>query len=276
MAAPGPATVASSEARALAEFVESGKGLLIALDDRWDPRTCGSLIEAGLLPATIELRANLTPRRIASWDSAHPALAVFDAESGLDPRVFPWRGGFAVEPGADWQVLATLEGGQPLLLEKKRTAESGGQVMVLLHPLTRAWSDAPLEPMFVPFIKGLFGYLANYHPAPTGAGTRTPGIHEQRNIGVCDVADGPPQVVAPDAAESDVTAVDAADFRRAYGLPDLNAGETPPLPASARAGIEPAGNEWWPWLALVLLMLLCVEVAVATRRVSRKQSPSAS
>jgi hypothetical protein len=223
----------------------------------------------------VELTGGMQQRRIASWDRKHPALASFDGKDGGDLRLLTWRDAFTIQPSEGWKPLATLDGGHPLLLEKASNDPNAGRVMVLAHPLTREWSDLPREPMFVPLTKSLFNTLTRYEARQHSANVRFPGARESREIGYYQTADGTAEVVAADPAEANVAAVNAAAFCKAYALPDAAA----PLPTASVAATHdgeerPKTGEWWPWLTLVLLSLLTLECAVATRKSARLESPT--
>ncbi len=259
----GPTGISRNEASLIEAFVNNGGGLLIVIDGRWSPTATASLEARGLFPGQVAMKGGQSPAHLAGWDRNHPALADFDEKEGGDLRLLTWRDGFTIRADPSWQVLATLEGGSPLLLEK--VSSSGqGRVMVLAHPLTREWSDVAREPLFVPFVKSLFASLTGYEAVPHSANVRFPGIRENRAIGHHAGPDGVMEVIAGDPGESMVSPVDAAFFRKAFGLPV--SGETPAAVHAPESHPErPRDGEWWPWLALALLLLLAAESVVATR-----------
>ena len=270
----GPTAISSSEAKAIAARVAKGAGLFISIDERWTKEATATLEKAGLFPASVEFTGGMQQRRIASADRKHPALASFDGKDGGDLRLLNWRDAFTIQPEG-WKALATLDGGHPLLLEKISNDPNAGRVMVLAHPLTREWSDLPREPMFVPLAKSLFNTLTRYEARQHSANVHFPGSRETREIGYYQTADGTAEVVAADPAEANVAAVDAAAFCKAYALPDASAPPPPPALAANGPGEErPKTGEWWPWLTLVLLSLLTLECAVATRKSARPESPT--
>jgi len=262
----GPSTLTFQEATRLADAVKAGAGLLIVLDSRWTPDVEAALRSVNLLPEKVSFTNGLQFRRLQSWDQTHPALAMFDGKDGGDLRTLVWRDAFDVAPGADWKVLATLDGGHPLLLEKKSNDPAAGRVMLLAHPLTREWTDLPREPMFVPLMKNLFGTLTHYQARQHSANTVTPGAREKRPIGVYQAADGTFEAVAADTTESRVSATDAEAFRKAFALPDARSGAAAAPFAITGHEERPRDGEWWRWLALGLLILLIFECALATRR----------
>jgi hypothetical protein len=271
----GPTSIRASEAKAIAARVAKGAGLFICIDERWTPNATAALANVGLFPTSVELTGGMQQRRIASWDRKHPGLAGFDGKDGGDLRLLSWRDAFTIQPGEGWKALATLDDGHPLLLEKISNDPNAGRVMVLAHPLTREWSDLPREPMFVPLAKSLFNTLTRYEARQHSANVHFPGARETREIGYYQTPDGTAEVVAADPAEANVAAVDAAAFCKAYALPDATVPSPPPAIAANGTGEErPKTGEWWPWLTLVLLSLLTLECAVATRKSARPESPT--
>ena len=268
----GPTTITQPEANRLRDAVKAGAGLLIVLDGRWSAEVENVLRSADLLPQRVAFTNGLQFRRLQSWDQTHPALAMFDGKERGDLRPLAWRDAFAIEPGPDWKVLATLENGSPLLLEKKNADPAQGRLMLLAHPLTREWTDLPREPMFVPFVKNLFGTLTRYQARQHSATTLTPGSREMRPIGVYQTSGDTFEAVAADPTESRVTPTDAASFRKAFAIPDPGTvAATTPFAITGHED-RPRDGELWRWIALGLLLLLIFECALATRR-SNQPSP---
>ncbi len=273
----GPTALSAAEARVLAAHVAAGGGLMVIPDERWTTSTAAPLVAAGLFPDGFSFTGGLGIRAAASWDREHPALADFDGRDGGDLRGLPWRDAFAARQTSGWKPLITLDGGGPVLLEKERSDESAGPVMVLAHPMTRAWTDLPREPLFVPLMKNLFGGLSRLAPPGTGAVTRTPGVREGRQPGIYTAADGSTEVIAGDPRECLVAAVEAEVFRRAFGLPESGQAMPPLAESGAAVPAERSRDgEWWPWLVAGLLALLTLECAVATRRQKISKSPDVS
>ncbi len=261
----GPTQISFSDAREIAARVAAGAGLFIAIDARWTPEATALLADLGLFPSSVDLRGGMLERHLASWDREHPALSPFHEPDGGDLRLLTWRDAFLIHHGEGWKPLATLEGGHPVLLEKVATDPAAGPVIVLAHGLTREWTDLPREPLFVPLVKSLFAHLTRYQPQQHSAVVRHPGLRENREIGSYSLPDGAAEVVAADPGEASVAAVDAATFRKAYGLPDATA----PAPSVQTEPDQAAGTktgEWWPWLVLFCFLLLVAEGIVATRR----------
>lgn len=270
----GPTALSSTEARKLREAVDRGAGLITILDSRWTPEATAALKDVGLFPSEVTLSGGMQQRRISSWDKDHPAFAAFSGVEGGDMRPLLWRDAFTIGRDDGWKALATLDGGHPILMELKSTNPAHGRVMVLAHPLTREWTDLPRDPIFVPFLKGIFTTLARYEPRQHSANVVTPGIKETREIGYYQSAGGAAEVVAASPDEISVSAIDAEAFRKAFALPAAT--DSAAAPAMNAHGQNedgaPREGEWWRWLALGLFLLLILESALATRRPTAQTS----
>ncbi len=260
-----------SSARMLADFVAKGGGLISILNEEWTPGATEPLADAKLFPETVGLGGGEEKRALASWDRGHPALAMFDAREGGDLRELEWRDGFAARAGDGWRALATLDGGHAVLLQKD--TKEGGPVLVCAHPLNRMWSDLPREPLFVPLVRNLFGYLGRVEADVPEPKVLVPGAREARPLGVHQTGEVV-EVVAADAGEVLVAPAGGAAFRAAFGVPDAQAvAVAPPAPEQVVDRARP--GEFWPWLLLVLLLILAAENILATRVPPTSTSASA-
>jgi hypothetical protein len=263
----GDPALTTDDVRRLAAFVAGGGGLLVVPGDRWHAGATSDLTDAGLFPEVFAATGGEARRSIAEWDRGHPALAEFDGRDGGDLRSLEWRDGFALAESVGWKPLATLDGGHILLAEKSPRPEGSGPVMVWAHPLNRDWSEVPRDPLFVPLVKNIFDVLSGFQGEAANAPILHPGLTEIRTPGVYPGSNGTIEIVAAAADESDMGAATAPLIRAAYGLPEVD------RPAGAARGAESAGGrlhsrprELWPWVLVVLVVLLVVENVVATRR----------
>lgn len=273
----GLPVVSTADARLLAQYVETGGGLLIALDARWTRGASAVLETAGLLPPGIRpatgasmpaLAEEAGPlRALTTWERTHPILAPYDGKDGGDLREAEWRDAFDIPVESGWKALATLDGGHALLLEKTAAATSKGRVLVLAHSLTREWTDLPRDPLFVPLVKSLFTHVAQAEAASPELKPHYPGVHESRPPGLYTDAAGNTNIVAAAPAESLVNDVELVALRQAFGVPDSTIPLVTPQNdlALARASV-PWRHELWPWVVVALLILLMVENVVAARR----------
>ena len=252
-----------AETRSLAAYVEAGGGLMVLLDGRLTRGASSVLETAGLLPAGIRSANAEGPTRvIAEWDRAHPALASFDGKEGGDLRDIEWRDAFDLPVADGWKSLAKLDGGHALLIEK---SAGKGRVLVLAHPLTREWADVPREPLFVPLVKSLAGYVSRAETAAPEIAPSHPGLHEARAPGLYAKADGATEIVAAASIESLVAPATIADLRSSFGVADAPIRDLiTDDPALATASV-PWREEFWPWLIVALLLLLMAENVLATK-----------
>lgn len=258
--------ISDPAARALATFVAGGGSLIHILRDS-STTAAPALIAAELLPAGIAYQESRTPRTIARFDRGHPAFAAFGDKDYGNLADLPWQARFSLEESPSWRPLLTLDNEAPLLWERAARGASG-RVMLLAHPLNRDWNDLPREPLFVPFVKRLFGCLARLDAIPPEARTVYPGLREKRRIGYHLMPDESVELVVAAPAEAAVGSAEPARFRAAYGLPDaaLPATATPPPPPESPE-ISRA-REWWPWAVVALLSLLLMETWLASRPIA--------
>lgn len=289
----GVPPLSASEAEMLKQFTAGGGGVISFLDSRWTPAAGNALTGAGLAPADVKLTEGVELRHLTGWKKDHPALAVFDGKEGGDLAPLEWRDSFKLHDTPGWRTLASLEGGHSLLMEKSPspdeaavrekagTAEKNqdqnqgqakeGRVLVLAHSMTREWSDLPREPMFVPLVKNLFAWAAKAETGLPEVPPVAPGLKETRAPGLYTAAGGATVIVAAAPAESAVAPATVEAFRTAFGVPDeaaaaaTAAADQKPDPALAKSML-PSRWEFWPWLALALMILLMAETLLATRR----------
>jgi hypothetical protein len=272
----GLPNLSTADARQLARHVEAGGGLVVMLDARWTRGASAVLETAGLLPYGIRpVAGGAMPavpdeagpvRAIVQWERTHPILSEFDGREGGDLREVEWRDCFNVPEGDGWKALAKLDGGHALLLEKTGALQKG-RVLVLAHSLTREWTDLPRDPLFVPFVKSLFTYVSKAEGAGPELQPRHPGVREKRAPGLYGDASAGTEIVAAAPGESSVVAASPYALRVAFGVAGTTTENLAPKddPALASASV-PWRHEFWPWAAVVLLVLLMIENIVATRR----------
>jgi Aerotolerance regulator N-terminal/von Willebrand factor type A domain len=145
------AAIGAGATAELMRYIDAGGAVLLALGPRSTGLTevpiTGELFDAGGVP----------PARAADYysigtlDASHPALRGLDTLRAA--KFFRYS---AIVPSADDRVLASLESGAPLLLER---TIGNGRVLVLASSLDREWSDLPVQPVFVPFMAGIANHL---------------------------------------------------------------------------------------------------------------------
>ncbi|MES2709632.1 MAG: BatA and WFA domain-containing protein [Verrucomicrobiota bacterium] len=281
----GVPPLSASETEMLKQFTAGGGGVISFLDSRWTPAAANALTGAGLAPADVKLTDGAELTHLTGWNKDHPALAVFDGKEGGDLTPLEWRDSFNLHDTPGWRTLAALEGGHSLLMEKTPPADDAagrekakeevktkeGRVLLLAHPMTREWGDLPREPIFVPLVKTLFSWVAKAETGLPEVPPIAPGLKESRAPGLYTAADGSTVIIAAAPAESAVAPATAEAFRAAFGVPDEVASAAAaveaqkPDPALAKSML-PSRWEFWPWLALALMILLMAETLLATRK----------
>jgi len=267
-----PGALTGNRLRLLQRHLDGGGAVLA---------TAGPATErAGRLPLA---ELPLTPRRlersvsgVTAVDAGHPALRRFGAWQAVS--VFRH-----LAPEAEVEVLAALDDGTPLLVERRVGA---GRMLALLTALDPEWSTLVAEPAFVAFVADALAYLAEDHlpgAATAGEPLAMPAaslqvfdLQGRRKLRLNDTA-GRPTVrldepgiytvrtpnrqrqlaVNTDPRESDATPAAAAlldRWRRA-----LPAGA--PAATAVAAVTRPAALA--PWLLLALLVLAVVEPLAA-------------
>ncbi|HXV86908.1 MAG TPA: BatA and WFA domain-containing protein [Gemmatimonadales bacterium] len=143
-------------------FLTRGAGILIAAGSR-DAAGPGAGADPSAGPrGPLVERLSDNGGRLGAPDYDHPVFQLFRTPRSGDlaaARFFRYR---RVEPAAGLTVVARFDDGAPALLE----ASGAGQAKVLWWSATLddAWSDFPLQPVFLPFLHQAVLYLAGYEP----------------------------------------------------------------------------------------------------------------
>jgi hypothetical protein len=179
----------------LAEYVQSGGGLLVAVGPDVAPISSARRQE-GAQEATLEhvLLTRWTVRdeatlTLAADDSRHPIVRPFGGSATLGNVTFTRA--VLIAPSAGAAVVARYSDGSPALVEEHVGA---GRAIVFASDLNDRWNDFPIQPVFVPFVHEMLRYLAAPRAlrseylvgevtSPIG---RTPGVgaHAGRQIAV--------------------------------------------------------------------------------------------
>jgi len=179
----GVGRLADDQARALAEWVRSGGGLLVAPSGR-EGRVAsdgalvnGALVKTGLAAAKCSGGVEAAPLypegiAIADWDRTHPVWAAFAEAEGTGPDRARARRFVKLQPIEGARVIAEFERARPAAVElvSPEGAERNGgpdekgvgrgRVVQLAFGLDAGATDFPKKKAFVPFIHGLARYLA--------------------------------------------------------------------------------------------------------------------
>jgi Aerotolerance regulator N-terminal len=269
----------------LADRVKAGTGLVIFPGDKCDTAAWQRIHDAGLCPAVISPNPDpAVPRPLAEWDGNHPALATFATRENGDLSRIILKDKLILQPDTDARVLAGMGGAGPTLtldvpeskpikpgfeIPGKRpallTKQFGtGRIVLFANPADRDWTDFPSERLYLPFVQALFRYAAQTGTseeegmppdrALTLADHRLPGRYSDALLHVAE-------------EESTAPFMDEEAFRKMLRL-----GDTPaPLVLSGNEAWQkvegaPRPDEWWPWLALGLLLFIITETFLADHK----------
>jgi hypothetical protein len=160
---PAPAAELAGQLR---EYVRGGGHLVWICGSNVQPvayNWMSSLTNHDLLPAPLEAPRTLSgPEgdglKVGFLDKDYPAFAPLTEPASLYRSVLvhqcvPISWG----PRSEGRLLARLDDGQPLLIER---AVGAGSVLFLATGLTADWSNLPLKPLFLPLLARLTFHLA--------------------------------------------------------------------------------------------------------------------
>ncbi len=139
----------ASLAASLRQYVESGGAVLLAASQR------AAALKA--LPVTGQSVRGVTvrtadPLSVGRVDATHAVLAGSHGWQSVSIARM-----LKVAPAASDRVLVAAEDGEPLLIEQRI---GSGRVLLLCASLDNAWTDLPVQPVFVSFLAEAAGWLA--------------------------------------------------------------------------------------------------------------------
>lgn len=264
-------SVSAADARLLQSHLSHGAGLAIFLGDKTVPSQWSAAAAQNISPNGLRAFAEPAPAFLRRSDLTHPALAGLTAESARSLGLVALMKRFTWPADARWKTLMEFDDAVPLV-----AFSENGKIAVVAHPVNREGSDLPLDPSFVPFMQGIFGYLSRPSTGATQARTvtsATPGLEEIRGPGIYENEKGI-TLVAADVTEADISNADEKSFRQVLGLPALNAPAPEVIsPASEAQSSYLREGELWPWILAALLALLTVESVLAARRIRSTSTP---
>ncbi len=277
---------------ALGAWVHDGGGLVIAAGQRLASHGLSAPTLPGSVRGSIDRRDD---RGGVFGDVAleHPVFAPFRGGSNATlgaARFFRYA---RMAPATDAQVLARFDDGLPALLERE---DGSGRVLVVAAPLDIMSGDFPLQPTYLPFLRGIALYAAGHAAVPlwrtTGEGWLVPpgvrnpvvkspsenllrpdaqhggGAVSLDEAGFYTVYDGRPSgdplaVIAtdPPARESDLSLMDARELLVGVGQDSVASSVI-----SAATLTEAEGRQRiWRWLLVLVAIALVWETLVASR-----------
>jgi hypothetical protein len=155
----------------LRTYVEGGGSLVWIAGDNVEPAAynrMNELAEGRLLPAPLaQLPARAKDRdawHIAWIDGKHPALARLTSPPSLYQSVLVYQRVGMAAGGAQARVLARLDDGQPLLVER---GIGRGRALMLATGMQVGWSNLPLRQIFLPLVTQLTLELSGVRPGGT-------------------------------------------------------------------------------------------------------------
>jgi hypothetical protein len=222
-----------SSGAAIAAWVHDGGGL-VSVAGR---RTAARQATAGILPGTVHGMVDRTGDRggiLGAISPEHPIFAPLRGAGGAPlggARFFRYP---RLTPSSDAQVVAQFDDGLPALLERQ---EGTGRVLITAMPLDETSGDFPLQPTYLPFLRGLVLHAAGSAAAPlwrtAGDGWLVPAaVHNP----VLKTPSG--KLLRPDAGQAtNAITLDEAGFYTVYdgqpaGDPLAVIAVNPPAPES--------------------------------------------
>ena len=267
--------VAKPSGSKLASFLESGKPVFLFLGDRVDPEEYNRIPLFPWRLKEFKRDGGRRPERIARPDEKpgekQGALSLFSgpaAESLMKTSVYSY---FRVE-GAP-KTLLILENRDPLLVE----ADLGKNKLFLFASSANLhWNDLPLKAAYVPLIQGLLkealGLSRDTLPASLRFGDswgekafpiqvwgpqNGPGIYQFSHPDG-EIRKG----VNPPLEESDLNKVSEGDMQKKLGTIKIKMWE---YQEENWNEVLAGKKELWPYLLAFLLVILMVEMGVASR-----------
>ncbi len=156
---------------AIERYVVGGGGLLAGLGPNSDPAVINKSWARGgegFFPATLASAA--TPAkgvRPAALNRLHPAFAGFGAKLDDAWKSAVVKSYFTLAPDArqkaDLDIALKLDNGDPLIVEKRRGL---GLVALVTTSLNADWNDLPIQPAYVPLVRGVVGQIGSFIMPP--------------------------------------------------------------------------------------------------------------
>lgn len=272
----------------LQRWLRDGGGLVIVPGERAASRRAAiPFAPAVVRGSTIRERGTM----LGDAETSHPALSAFqgaavDGFASVRVRQHP-----RIEAAGHAAILLRYDDGEPAVVAG---AVGAGRTMMVAIPLDTRGGDFPLQPAFLPFLRGVVTWaagtgdgslaVASGEPWPVPAGVRTPVIRGPggdvtrattasrlvafREAGIHEVHDGnrsglPAAVVAVNLppSEADLAAMDPAELL-------LGVADAPPasaMTAPEATAAREARQQGWRWILIALLAILVLEALVASR-----------
>jgi aerotolerance regulator-like protein/VWA domain-containing protein len=248
-------------AEAMAKFVTSGGGLLVAVGPGLNPEMLAAGFGEGL-PKMRMRPSGRGPSMFAWTETRHPALDVFADKPGAFTDVRFTRTVEVLGSGAS-DVLARFDDGEPAMVA---TPYGRGRIVVFASDLSNRWNDLVLQPAFVPLIGETVSWLAAADRAPEAlvAGmTPLPGADRPGIVTWPARGDAKPRAVAVnvDPREFDPARQTVQEFLARVPHGDSDVAST----AAAVAERQEASQGLWRYGLMLMLASLVIESMVGRR-----------
>ncbi|MCL3779589.1 hypothetical protein EMN47_04210 [Prolixibacteraceae bacterium JC049] len=246
--------IQENRTKQLASWLNEGGSLIYFLGPKSNPKKLNQLHSKKLFPVKVKNCDSPSIQRVEQWNMKHPALANFRNKSGTGLSSIVFEKHFDFEGYEPKQVLAGYADGTPAILDKQ---VGKGRIVVVSNPPNRAWTDWSIERMFLPVVRELILHMTSEK------GARTPTVQVN-----CQLLNYPEPgiynkelVVNADLQEQDVTTVAADVFYEMIGVDKQdNINENAKV---KRIKGEELPEEWFYFIALIVLGLLLIEALVA-------------
>ncbi|MEX0820807.1 MAG: VWA domain-containing protein [Rhodothermales bacterium] len=302
------AAVTASDRSLLQRFVEEGGTLVITASEAFGAGSLSSTIEAfgmGRIEGIVEARDQLGYEVIiGEIEVRHPIFEPFRGNGRAAILRPQFRQYARLIPAEGTTVLGRFDSGDVFLAER---AVGNGRVVFYASSLNTAWTDLPLDEMYVPFLYQLVRYgvgasaRSNTYlvgdPVPLegrAAETveiRTPGDHlyrvtlDEQGRGYFRETEVPGHYAAAseagrtlfsvnvDPQESDLRRRDAEEAYAAVAPPQDDVAVTPEEASAAALETDERSQKLWRVLLIAVLALFMVETYFANRG-ARKRNPT--
>jgi hypothetical protein len=263
--------VARPQGSRIASFVESGKPVFIFLGDQVN---FGEYHAIPLFPwrlREIPEQARSKPQRISQIDFHHAALKEYSGSRGESLKGALFRRYVRIEGSA--RSLLAFENGDPFLTQ----AEIGrGRLYLFSSSTDLDWNDLPLKAGYLPLIQGLLkeatGLGKNSSPQSvvykghSGGGISSMQVRgAPGGLGVFRASEGKEEIwrgVNLPPEESNLGKVTEEELEKKFGALKIRVAEYKEGGAKELRG---GRQELWPYLLGFLMVLLIVEMGVASR-----------
>lgn len=296
-------TVTAGQVATLRQYVEDGGALVVSFGPNTNLGAFSTLLEdlgVGTVAARVSARASQGfDAIIGEVDLRHPVFSLFaDAGSGVIFRP-KFRQYVRLAPDSSAAVLGRYDSGDVFLAEQ---TVGRGRVLVYTSTFGPAWTDFPVQELYVPFLYQLtqhavrraeaqqqytVGDAVALRGAPgTTWDVRTPDarvvkldaeadgtayFRDTEQPGHYQATDGRtafPFAVNVDPVESDLAARDEAEAYAAVVPPTEDAPTDPAAASLASLEAEEARQKFWRVLLLFVLAVFAFETYYANRRVA--------